>query len=91
MAKFDEIQNATNKAWNSFEETLVHLLGDDFNSTTFYNIADSSIANVDDYVMQATSFTTNCPSCGHDLDNEDEINSDDTCWYCESSSDVSVV
>ena len=32
----------------------------------------------------------NCPSCGERLDNEDEINSDNTCWHCDNTSDVSV-
>ena len=43
------------------------------------------------YVMQATNFGVNCPSCGERLDNEDEINSDNTCWHCDNTSDVSVV
>ena len=73
MAKYNEIVNATNKAWNSFEETLSHLLGDDFDARYFYNIADSAICKVDDYVMQATNFGVECPSCGSSLDNEDEL------------------
>lgn len=66
-------------------------LGEDFDSKTFWNIADSSICKVNDYVMQATNFGVECPSCGSELDNEDEINNDGTCWNCEPSSDVSVV
>ena len=41
--------------------------------------------------MQAADFGVNCPSCGERLDNEDEINSDNTCWLCDNTSDVSVV
>ena len=46
---------------------------------------------LDDYVMQATDFGVNCPNCNATLDDEDEINSDGTCWDCEKTSDVSVV
>ena len=46
---------------------------------------------LDDYVMQATDFGVNCPNCNATLDDEDEINSDGTCWDCENTSDVSVV
>ena len=42
------------------------------------------------YVMQATNFGVNCPNCNATLDNEDEINSDGTCWDCDNTSDVSV-
>lgn len=41
--------------------------------------------------MQATDFGVNCPNCNATLDNEDEINSDGTCWDCENTSDVSVL
>ena len=91
MATYDEICEAIKYAWSSFEMTLKEELGEDFNSKEFWNIADSGICKVDDYVMQATDFGVNCPSCGERLDNEDEINSDNTCWHCDNTSDVSVV
>ena len=91
MATYDEICEAIKYAWSSFETTLKEELGKDFNYKEFCNIADSSICKVDDYVMQATDFGVNCPSCGERLDNEDEINSDNTCWHCDNTSDVSVV
>lgn len=90
MATYDEICESIKYAWDSFETTLKEELGDDFYSKEFWNIADSSICKVDDYVMQATSFGVNCPNCNATLDNEDEINSDGTCWDCENTSDVSV-
>lgn len=83
MASYDEIQDATSRAWRSFESMLMLELGEDLDSKTFWNIADSSICRVNDYVMQATDFGVECPSCGSELDNEDEINSDGTCCYCE--------
>lgn len=91
MATYDKICEATKNAWNSFETTLKEELGGDFDSKEFWNIADSSICKVDDYVMQATDFGVNCPNCNATLDNEDEINSDGTCWDCDNTSDVSVV
>ena len=91
MATYDNIRDAIKYAWDSFETTLKEELGEDFNSKEFWNIADSGICKVDDYVMQATDFGVNCPSCGERLHNEDEINSDNTCWHCENTSDVSVV
>ena len=91
MATYDEICEAIKYAWSSFETTLKEELGKDFNYKEFWNIADSSICKVDDYVMQATDFGVNCPNCGERLDNEDEINSDNTCWHCDNTSDVSVV
>ena len=91
MATYDKICEAIKHAWDSFETTLKEDLGEDFNSKEFWNIADSSICKVDDYVMQATSFGVNCPNCNATLDNEDEINSDGTCWDCENTQDVSVV
>ena len=91
MATYDEICKATNYAWGEFETALKRELGDDFDAKSFWNIADSGICKVDDYVMQATDFGDNCPSCGERLDNEDEINSDNTCWNCDNTSDVSVV
>ena len=91
MATYNEICEAIKYAWSSFETTLKEELGEDFNSKEFWNIADSSICKVDDYVMQATDFGVNCPSCNATLDNEDEINSDGTCWHCDNTSDISVV
>ena len=91
MATYDKICEATSKAWGEFEASLKKELGDDFDAKSFWSIADSSICKVDDYVMQATDFGVNCPSCGERLDNEDEINSDNTCWHCDNTSDVSVV
>ena len=91
MATYDEICKATNYAWGEFETALKRELGDDFDAKSFWNIADSGICKVDDYVMQATDFGVNCPSCGERLDNEDEISSDNTCWNCDNTSDVSVV
>ena len=91
MATYDEICKATKSAWDEFETTLKKELGDDFDAKSFWNIADSGICKVDDYVMQATDFGVNCPSCGERLDNADEINSDNTCWNCDNTSDVSVV
>ena len=91
MATYDEICKATKSAWDEFETTLKKELGDDFDAKSFWIIADSSICKVNDYVMQATDFGVNCPNCGERLDNEDEINSDNTCWYCDNPSDVSVV
>ena len=91
MATYDEICKATNYAWGEFETALKRELGDDFDAKSFWNIADSGICKVDDYVMQATDFGVSCPSCGERLDNEDEINSDNTCWNCDNTSDVSVV
>ena len=91
MATYDEICKATNYAWGEFETALKRELGDDFDAKSFWNMADSGICKVDDYVMQATDFGVNCPSCGERLDNEDEINSDNTCWNCDNTSDVSVV
>ena len=91
MATYDEICKATNYAWGEFETALKRELGDDFDAKSFWNIADNGICKVDDYVMQATDFGVNCPSCGERLDNEDEINSDNTCWNCDNTSDVSVV
>ena len=91
MATYDEICKATKSAWDEFETTLKKELGDDFDAKSFWNIADSGICKVDDYVMQATDFGVNCPNCNATLDNEDEINSDGTCWDCENTSDVSVV
>ena len=83
MATYDEICKATNYAWGEFETALNRELGEDFDYKEFWNIADSSICKVNDYVMQATDFGVNCHSCGERLDNEDEINSDGTCWDCE--------
>lgn len=91
MATYDKICESIKNAWDSFEATLKEGLGEDFNSKEFWNIADSSICKVDDYVMQATNFGVNCPNCNATLDNEDEINSDGTCWDCENILDVSVV
>ena len=91
MATYDKICDAIKYAWDSFEMTLKEELGEDFNSKEFRNIADSGIYKVDDYVMQATDFGANCPSCNATLDDEDEINSDGTCWNCDNTSDVSVV
>ena len=85
MVTYDEICKATNYAWGEFETALKRELGEDFDYKEFWNIADSSICKVGDYVMQATNFSVNCPSCGERLDNEDEINSDGTCWNCEDS------
>ena len=73
MATYDEICKATKSAWDEFETTLKRELGDDFDVKSFWNIADSGICKVDDYVMQATDFSVNCPSCGERLDNEDEL------------------
>ena len=81
MATYDEIQDATNKAWNSFVDTLNHFLDDDFDESSFYNIADNGICKVSDYVMQASSFGVTCPSCETELDNEDEFIGDGCC-YC---------
>ena len=91
MVTYDEICKATNYAWGEFETALKRELGDDFDTKLFWNIADNGICKVDDYVMQATNFGVNCPSCGELLDVEDEINSDNTCWHCDNTSDVSVV
>ena len=91
MATYDEICEAIEYAWDSFETTLREELGEDFNYKEFWYIADSGICKVDDYVMQATNFGVSCPTCNATLDNEDEINSDGTCWDCENTSDVSVV
>ena len=91
MATYDKICEATSKAWGEFEAVLKKELGEDFDVKLFWNISDSGICKVDDYVMQATDFGVNCPSCGERLDNEDEINSDNTCWHCDNTSDVSVV
>lgn len=91
MANYDKICGATSKAWSEFETALKKELGDDFDAKLFWNIADSDICKVNDYIMQATDFGVNCPSCGERLDNEDEINSDNTCCYCDNTSDVSVV
>ena len=91
MATYDEICKATKSAWSEFETSIKKELGDDFDAKLFWNIADSGICKVDDYVMQATDFGVNCPSCGERLDNEDEINSDNTCCYCDNTSDVSVL
>ena len=91
MATYDDICVATNCAWGEFETALKRELGEDFDAKSFWNIADSGICKVNDYVMQATDFGVNCPSCGERLDNEDEINSDNTCWHCDNTSDVSVV
>ena len=51
MATYDEICEAIKYAWSSFEMTLKEELGEDFNSKEFWNIADSGICKVDDYVM----------------------------------------
>lgn len=91
MATYDKICKATKSAWGEFENALKKELGDDFDVKSFWNIADSGICKVDDYVMQASDFGVNCPSCGERLNNEDEINSDNTCWHCDNTSDVSVV
>ena len=91
MATYDKICEATSKAWSEFETSLKRELGDDFDAKLFWNIADSGICKVNDYVMQSTSFGVSCPNCNATLDNEDEINSDGTCWDCENTSDVSVV
>ena len=85
MATYDEICKATNYAWGEFETALKRELGEDFDAKSFWNIGDGSICKVDDYVMQATDFGVNCPSCGERLDNEEEINNDGTCWNCEDS------
>lgn len=84
MATYDEICKATKSAWDEFETTLKRELGEDFDAKLFWSMADSGICDVDDYVMQATDFGVNCPSCGKRLDNEDEINPDNTCWCCDS-------
>ena len=84
MASYDDVCVATNCAWGKFETALKKELGDDFDAKSFWNIADSGICKVNDYVMQATDFGVNCPSCGKRLDNEDEINPDNTCWCCDS-------
>ena len=91
MATYADVCVATNCAWGEFETALKRELGEDFDAKSFWNIADSGICKVNDYVMQATDFGVNCPSCGERLDNEDEINSDNTCWHCDNTSDVSVV
>lgn len=91
MATYNEVCKAANYAWSSFETTLKEELGEDFDPKEFWNIADSSICKVDDCVMQATNFGVSCPNCNATLDNEDEINSDGTCWGCDNTSDVSVV
>lgn len=91
MATYGKICEAIKHAWDSFETTLKEELCEDFDSQEFWNIADSGICKVDDYVMQATNFRVNCPNCNATLDNEDEINSDGTCWDCENTQDVSVV
>ena len=83
MATYNEIKTAIEYAWEAFSESLERELGDDYSDVTFYNLADSVIVKIDDYVMQATDFGVNCPSCNERLDNEDEINEDDTCWSCE--------
>lgn len=75
----------------SLRQNLKKELGDDFDAEEFWNIAGSGICKVNDYVMQATNFGVSCPTCNATLDNEDEINSDGTCWDCENTSDVSVV
>ena len=67
------IVNATNKAWAEFEKSLQRELGNDFDARSFWNIADSYTCRIDDYVMQATNFGVECPSCGSSLDNEDEL------------------
>ena len=85
MATYDKICEAIKYAWRSFDTTLKEELGEDFDCKEFWNIADSGICKVEDYVMQATDFGVNCPNCGERLDNEDEINSDRTCWDCEDS------
>lgn len=85
MATYGKICEAIKCAWSSFETTLKEELGEDFDYKEFWNIADSGICKVEDYVMQATSFGVNCPNCNATLDNEDEINSDGTCWDCEDS------
>ena len=90
MATYDKICEATSKAWGEFETAIKKEIGDDFDAKLFWNIADSGICKVDDYVMQATDFGVNCPSCGERLDNEDEINSDNTCWHCENTQGVLV-
>ena len=91
MATYGDICIVINYAWGEFETALKRELGDDFDANWFWNIADSGICKVNDYVMQATDFGVNCPSCGERLDNEDEINSDNTCCYCDNTLDVSVV
>ena len=72
MATYDEICGATQRAWKMFESTLMMELGEDFSSREFFNIADSAICKVDDYVMQATNFGVNCPTCNTRCDNEGE-------------------
>ena len=91
MATYDKICEAIKYAWVEFEAELKKELGDDFDAEEFWNIAESGTCKVDDYVMQATDFGVNCPSCGERLDNEDEINPDNTCWHCDNTSDVSVI
>ena len=73
MATYDEICEAIKHAWDNFEATLKEELGEDFDTEEFWNIGDGGICKVDDYVMQATDFGVNCPSCGERLDNEDEL------------------
>ena len=61
------------------------------NLEEFDDVEYASDVKCDDYIMQATDFGVNCPSCGERLDNEDDINHDNTCWHCDNTSDVSVI
>ena len=70
MATYDKICEAIKHAWDSFETTLKEELGEDFYTEGFWDITDSSICKVNDYVMQATNFGVSCPNCGEQLDNE---------------------
>lgn len=83
MARFSDIESATISAWNKFSEELEHKLGEDYDEELFFRIADSSVAKVDDYVMQATDFGVNCPSCGERLDNEDDLQGTG-CIHCDT-------
>lgn len=71
MATFDKIAAETRVAWAKFAEHLEVTLAGDFNRDQFFHLVDT--CKVDDYVMQATDFGVNCPSCGVRLDNEDDL------------------
>jgi len=81
VATFEKIAAETRVAWEKFAEHLKVTLSGDFDRNQFFNMVDT--CKVDDYVMQATDFGVNCPSCGERLDNEDDLQGTG-CIHCDT-------
>ena len=82
MATYRQINNAYSDAMKSFVDVLKDNLGEDFDEKFFYNVAETTMCDLNDYVCQSTSFRVKCGRCGVELDYEDDLTTNG-CINCD--------